>query len=153
MINKNYYQSNKWKEIRRLKLKYNSWCEECKSKKHLQVHHKKYTEEEKLEDLQVLCKRCHFIHHSYESKPFKSCKKCEDRLSAWGTWGLCKECYNLESYEKRKLKEQREENFLDLLSSFARRFRLKVIDKELLDHRKKKKQIKKLQRKERLNSS
>lgn len=68
---RNYLQTKKWKEKRRAKLDINDCCEICGSKGNLHIHHKTYKNifDEKLEDLQTLCKDCHLsIHRQYKIK-------------------------------------------------------------------------------------
>jgi len=58
-----YLRSPKWKEKRKELLEEANYeCEDCGSKKNLQVHHLNYDnlgEEELGEDVEVLCKDCH----------------------------------------------------------------------------------------------
>lgn len=91
---KNYQQSPRFKEKRRLKdfARYSlrkqilerdkNKCVYCGSSERLELHHKKYTR--KLEDVVTICKRCHLkIHNELKIKPkipkevfiCKGCKK------------------------------------------------------------------------------
>ena len=38
-------------------------CEDCNSMKKLQIHHKKYSEDIKLNDIEILCFKCHKKKH------------------------------------------------------------------------------------------
>ncbi len=61
-----YISSNYWKEIKEQILERDDHrCRLCNSKIGLHVHHRKYDflENEKLEELITLCKRCHYITH------------------------------------------------------------------------------------------
>lgn len=63
LINKEYYKSNKWQEIRQARMKYDGYrCQKCGSSENLQVHHKDYVgngREVIKEDLITVCERCH----------------------------------------------------------------------------------------------
>ncbi len=65
-----YLQTDHWKEIRKKKLG-KAWykCEKCQSKKDLHVHHITYARrgEERMSDLEVLCKDCHEKAHNIAS--------------------------------------------------------------------------------------
>lgn len=57
-----YINSKDWQNKRKYTLhKRGHHCEKCFSKKHLEVHHKNYNTlyHERLEDVEVLCKKCH----------------------------------------------------------------------------------------------
>ena len=59
---KRYLRSPEWRERRKMFLEMaNNECEECGSKKKLQVHHKNYDclGDEEVDDVEVLCKDCH----------------------------------------------------------------------------------------------
>lgn len=64
---KDYLLSDKWKKVRLRKLKEAGYrCEECSSKKFLQVHHKTYKRiyKEHSKDLILLCSVCHRLKHN-----------------------------------------------------------------------------------------
>ena len=66
---KNYLQSDDWRKKREeLFLERGKVCEKCGSKENIQVHHLRYRNlfNEKLEDLQVLCKPCHMEEHEID---------------------------------------------------------------------------------------
>jgi len=56
-----YYRTEWWRERRKEMIEDSAGCDECGSRKHLQVHHKNYNNlfKEKDSDLVVLCKSCH----------------------------------------------------------------------------------------------
>jgi len=60
-----YLGSDKWTEIRRVKLKSQRKCEKCGSRISLQIHHITYKNLgcETNKDLQVLCELCHKEFH------------------------------------------------------------------------------------------
>lgn len=61
-----YIHSDKWKAKREAAFeKYGRKCSRCSSEHELEVHHKTYKRlgNEKLGDLQILCKTCHKNHH------------------------------------------------------------------------------------------
>lgn len=62
-----YLKTQRWKQIKAIKLSYNNKCQLCGSKDNLQVHHSTYEhvgdEKNHLEDLIVLCKDCHAKFH------------------------------------------------------------------------------------------
>ena len=86
-----YLKSDKWK-LKRQQLfeERGKTCERCKSEKDIQVHHKTYKNifNEKLCDLEVLCKICHQNHHkkkiekNIKEKPKKE-KKVKQKKPKW----------------------------------------------------------------------
>lgn len=61
-----YLKTNYWKGIKDQVLERDGFkCRLCNSEKELHVHHRTYDylEDEKLEELITLCKRCHYITH------------------------------------------------------------------------------------------
>lgn len=70
-----YLSSVHWSNLRDAKLKqHGSFCCRCKRGDHLQIHHVIYRsrwEDSKLEDLEVLCRRCHEKHHGIKRKKKK----------------------------------------------------------------------------------
>jgi len=63
---KKYLKSDYWKEIKNQVLERDdNRCRLCNSKNDLQVHHRTYNnlENERLEELTTLCKKCHYITH------------------------------------------------------------------------------------------
>lgn len=63
---KKYLRSDYWDEIKNQVLERDdNRCRLCNSKENLQVHHRtyKHLENEKLEELITLCKKCHYITH------------------------------------------------------------------------------------------
>lgn len=66
-----YLQSPEWRSRRNTALRDAGFrCQQCASKRELQVHHKTYERlgAELLEDLEVLCAGCHEKHHLDEGK-------------------------------------------------------------------------------------
>ena len=64
-----YIHGTKWRKIREKVIERDGGkCKRCKCKKTLQVHHLVYdnlfNEEEHLDDLVTICKKCHFKLHS-----------------------------------------------------------------------------------------
>lgn len=63
----NYLNSDQWKNTKYRKLLSEATCEKCgkkgTKKNPIEIHHKKYNprEEEKLEDLMILCRRHHLM--------------------------------------------------------------------------------------------
>jgi 5-methylcytosine-specific restriction endonuclease McrA len=76
---KQYLNSAKWGEIRKLALKVaNHRCAECGTGNRLHVHHLTYARlgNERITDLQVLCKDCHWTaHHPGEQRPSRKKRK------------------------------------------------------------------------------
>lgn len=67
-----YMLSDHWKRKRQQALKhYGYFCNRCKSKDRLQVHHKTYErlDCERISDLEILCRDCHCGEHQHE-KPW-----------------------------------------------------------------------------------
>lgn len=63
---KSYLKSDKWKEIRSTLFKMRGKkCENCSRTKALHIHHLTYDRifNERLDDLQILCKDCHKRKH------------------------------------------------------------------------------------------
>jgi len=68
-----YLQTPHWEEMRRLKLLHRPYCQVCKSRRQLNIHHKKYfiktgediLYKEKVTDLITLCASCHKLMHVY----------------------------------------------------------------------------------------
>ena len=63
---KKYLRSDYWDNIKNQVLKRDNYrCRLCNSKVDLQVHHRTYEnlENEKLEELITLCKKCHYVTH------------------------------------------------------------------------------------------
>ena len=61
-----YRQSEVWRTIRRRKLEAQGYCSDCYLKNELVVHHLIYDRiggAERMEDLEVLCRRCHNDRH------------------------------------------------------------------------------------------
>ena len=61
-----YLKSSKWKGIRKEVIAERILCERCSSSESLQVHHKTYKNvfNEKMEDLELLCRKCHREEHN-----------------------------------------------------------------------------------------
>lgn len=76
-----YLQSIEWKQKKELLFSIKGKvCERCKSIKEIQVHHKTYANvfNEKLNDLEVICKKCHYKEHfnkNGKKNPILSVKK------------------------------------------------------------------------------
>lgn len=72
---KEYLKTNHWQRIRKMIVKKYKYCQICKSKDKLNVHHNSYLNrgEEKETDLILLCNDCHSLfHHKMEQqKQFK----------------------------------------------------------------------------------
>lgn len=67
----NYIHSPEWKARRVIAIKKaHGRCQECGTKKCLQVHHISYQNlfHERDEDLRVLCKYCHDERHGFKSR-------------------------------------------------------------------------------------
>ena len=66
-----YLKSKEWelKKIELFKTKPNR-CEECSNTNNIEVHHKTYENimNEKLSDLQVLCRGCHMAKHNIKTQ-------------------------------------------------------------------------------------
>lgn len=81
-----YLSSEKWRIItEQVKDRDGRKCAMCGSTEELQVHHKTYEhifhEEDHLDDLITLCKKCHFGYHEWEKKEKE--KKHAERLRAY----------------------------------------------------------------------
>ena len=63
-----YLKSEHWKNLKYEKLNKICYCEKCGNKNNIDVHHLNYKNlyDVKLEDLQVLCRKCHSNEHNYE---------------------------------------------------------------------------------------
>lgn len=74
-----HLMSQRWRDTREIKLEQTDGrCEKCgKRKQHMNVHHLTYENvyNERLEDLQVLCRRCHKDEHGIDRK-----EKVENKL-------------------------------------------------------------------------
>ena len=83
---KDYLQSDEWQK-KRLKLfaERGKVCERCQSITNIQVHHKTYENifNEKLCDLEVLCKICHENHHKKINFKPKKKKKAKPKKRKW----------------------------------------------------------------------
>ena len=61
-----YLLSDHWRELRALKLSENPACENCGSKRDIEIHHRVYRtkwKDSKLTDLRTLCHSCHNRTH------------------------------------------------------------------------------------------
>ena len=60
-----YLKTDHWKDLKRRKLELVNSCEDCETKKYLDVHHLVYRNlyDVELDDLVVLCRRCHKAEH------------------------------------------------------------------------------------------
>lgn len=71
-----YLQTRHWKAFRRKVIgrKGRKKCTNCRSKKHIHVHHMTYENVgfEKLDDVTILCSVCHKLHHDLLNKGLKS---------------------------------------------------------------------------------
>lgn len=58
-----YLKSKLWKMRREIYQEYYQWCQVCKERKGIQLHHLSYAHvsQELPEELQLVCKHCHFI--------------------------------------------------------------------------------------------
>ena len=66
---KKYLKSEKWNKIKtRIHKLRGGKCERCNSKHQLQVHHKHYKNvfKEKMQDLELLCRKCHRSEHGLD---------------------------------------------------------------------------------------
>ena len=93
-----YMQSNAWDKKRRRRLKKDrNTCQGCgATNKPLDVHHLTYVRfgNERISDLQSLCRRCHDEIHGKETRiAFRFCQTCGNllltfikRIKIFGTW-------------------------------------------------------------------
>jgi hypothetical protein len=83
---KDYLQSDEWQKKRQqLFAERGKVCERCQSITNIQVHHKTYENifNEKLSDLEVLCKICHENHHKRKETQPKKKKKAKPKKRKW----------------------------------------------------------------------
>lgn len=98
-------------------VKYGKQCSECASVKHVEVHHKTYSQgklpwEYPLENFLVLCEKCHGKHHKYEYI-VNNCKGCGKEISV--KYNYCLPCHNqlIENKEKEKNELEKKINELE----------------------------------------
>ena|SRR5215471_5608984 len=74
-----YLESDRWKEKRRdVFASQGRFCAKCgETQEQLHIHHLTYERfgNERIEDLQVLCKSCHLKHHKIQRQPQRLSKK------------------------------------------------------------------------------
>ena len=65
-----YIKSKAWQKKKQEKLDCFPICMRCGAKEGLQVHHNNYNRfrNERLQDLDVLCKRCHRMVHQFKAR-------------------------------------------------------------------------------------
>lgn len=80
--------SDFWVCLSRQKRKQVGKCERCGSKHRLQSHHVRYPEnwfDTRLEDLEVLCRKCHARHHGKSTRKTKRAERSKKIRSPWKT--------------------------------------------------------------------
>lgn len=85
-----YLQSEKWRLIKDAVLRRDGFkCCRCDRKDNLQVHHKTYKRifNERLTDLETLCKGCHYLHHYPKKVEVKKQKVKRIKLRKYNSAG------------------------------------------------------------------
>lgn len=69
-----YLKSEHWKNLKAQKLGVSPFCEDCGSRRCLDVHHLNYRNlfDVQLSDLKTLCRNCHEAIHRIQGRPIRS---------------------------------------------------------------------------------
>lgn len=122
-----FLDSDWWINLSRSKRRAVKKCQRCGRKKKLQSHHIRYAEnwfDTKLEDLEVLCRRCHELEHNIV--PVKFTPNTKSQASQWRqgnkkrSW---KGPHRKRSRKERAKARNRKERLLGIAKSNAHAYR------------------------------